>query len=496
MTEVEAQKLREENAALKRELAQKDSRIAELEALLMAALLRIEELERRVGKDSHNSSKPPSSDGLRRKVREKRKKSEKRSGGQPGHPGHTLSQVEQPDRVMMHRPEMCENCHQDLQHIPGEVKERRQVHDLPEWHLEVEEHQVVEICCPHCQAKSRGNFPPTLRAAAQYGPRVQALAVYLSQFQLLPLERVCVTLSDLCDCGLSEGTLLNWIERAMNTLEPTHHRIKTLLLQSELLHADETGVRIKGILHWVHVAATGWLTFYGWHRKRGREAMDALGIWPHFQHRAMHDRWASYDQYDCAHSLCGAHLLRDCLFVAEQEKQPRGQQMVDVLLLMLHTTDQWRAKGATCLPQTLRDELLAQYFDVLTVGFAAHRAQSPPVSLSKNQGRPKQSASKNLLDALLARAEDVLAFLDDLTLPFTNNLAERDLRMIKVQQKISGTFRSADGATAFCVIRSYLSTMRKQGRSMLAALAAVFHGDPLPVAWGPGSYPRASISHT
>ncbi len=486
MTEEEARKLREENAALQRALAQKDSRIAELESLLMAALLRIEELERRGGKDSHNSSKPPSSDGLRRKVREKRKKSEKRSGGQQGHPGHTLSQGAEPDRVMMHRPEMCENCHQDLQHIPGEVKERRQVHDLPELRLEVEEHQVVEICCPHCQARSRGSFPATVRATAQYGPRVQALAVYLSQFQLLPMERVCETLSDLCHCGLSEGTLLNWIEQAAHTLEPTQQRIKTLLLQSELLHADETGVRIKGILHWVHVAATGVLTFYGWHRKRGREAMDALGIWSHFQGRAMHDRWASYDQYDCAHSLCGAHLLRDCLFVAEQEKQPWGQQMFEVLLLMLQTTDQWRVKGANHLPKPLRDELLAQYFDVLKVGFAAHTAQSPPVSLSKKQGRPKQSASKNLLDALLERAEDVLAFLDDLTLPFTNNLAERDLRMIKVQQKISGTFRSADGATAFCIIRSYLSTMRKQGRSMLPALKAVFLSSPFPIAWGSG----------
>ena len=485
MTEEEARKLREENAALKTELAQKEGRIAELEALLMAALLRIEELERRLGKDSHNCSKPPSSDGLRRKVREKRKKSEKRSGGQQGHPGHTLSQVAEPDRVMMHCPEKCENCHQNLPSLPGEVKERRQAHDLPELRLEVEEHQVVEICCPHCQIRSRGDFPPTVRSAAQYGPRVQALAVYLSQFQLLPMERVCETLSDLCHCGLSEGTLLNWITQATHTLEPTQHRIKTLLLQSDLLHADETGVRIKGILHWVHVAATDWLTCYGWHRKRGREAMDALALWPHFQRRAMHDRWASYDQYDCAHSLCGAHLLRDCLFVAEQEKQPWGQQMVDVLLLMLQTTDQWRAKGANSVPKTLRDELLAQYFDVLTVGFTAHLAQSPPVSLAKKQGRPKQSASKNLLDALLERAEDVLAFLDDLTLPFTNKLAERDLRMMKVQQKISGTFRSADGATAFCVIRSYLSTMRKQGRPMLAALAVVCHGAPLPVAWGP-----------
>lgn len=214
--------------------------------------------------------------------------------------------------------------------------------------------------------------------------------------------------------------------------------------------------------------------------------MDALGIWPHFQGRAMHDRWVSYDHYDCAHSLCGAHLLRDCLFVAEQEKQLWGHRMFDLLLLLAQTTDQCRARGTLTLPQDLRDDLVAQYFDILAAGFAAHRSQAPPAPLPKKQGRAKQDAPKNLLNALLKRAEDILAFLDDLSLPLTNNLAERDWRMVKVQQKISGTFRSADGATAFCLIRSYLSTRRKQGRSMLDALAAVFHGAPFPVAWGPG----------
>jgi transposase len=396
MTEEEVRKLREENAALKTEGAQKDSRIAELESLLMAALLRIEERERRLGKDSHNSSKPPSSDGLHRKVREKRTKSEKRSGGQQGHRGHTLSQIAEPDRVLMHCPETCENCHQDLRHLPGKVKERRQVHDLPELRLEVEEHQVVEICCPHCQARSRGSFPATVRAAAQYGSRVQALTVYLSHFQLLPMERVCETLSDLCHYRLSEGTLLNWIDQATHLLEPTHQRIKMLLLQSELLHADETGVRIKGILHWVHVSATTFLTVYSWHRKRGKEAMDAIGIWPNFQGRAMHDRWASYDQYDCAHSLCGAYLLRDCLFVAEQEKQPWGQRMFDLLLLMLQTTDQARSTGAGALAREARDDLITQYFDILAAGFAAHQSQTPPIP--HKQGRRKQDASKNLLN--------------------------------------------------------------------------------------------------
>src|SRR5581483_5841646 len=217
---------------------------------------------------------------LRRNIREKRKKSEKRSGGQKGHAGRTLVPVAEADRVIEHRPHRCENCQHPLQDVAGEVKERRQIPDLPELRLEVEEHHVVKGRCPSCQRSMRGQFPANVRAAVQSGPRVQALAISLSQFQWLPMERVCETLSDLCNCQLSEGTLVTWIEQVVHRREPTQERIKTLLLQSDLIHADETGVRIKGLLHWVHVAATTTLTHYRWHRRRGQEAMTALEIWP------------------------------------------------------------------------------------------------------------------------------------------------------------------------------------------------------------------------
>jgi transposase len=251
-----------------------------------------------------------------------------------------------------------------------------------------------------------------------------------------------------------------------------------------LQHADETGVRIGGKLHWVHVNSTRWLTHLAWHPKRGRPALEEIGIWPRFQGRAMRDRWASYDSYtQCAHSICGAHLVRDCLYVAEQEQQEWAGEMADLLLGMAKATEQWRQFGAQAIPADERDAWVAQYFDLLASGFAVQ----PPLSaeaLPKRGGRRKQSAAKNLLDDLLRRADQVLTFLDDLRIPFTNNQAERDLRMIKVQQKIAGTFRSEKGATAFCCIRSYLSTVRKQGHAMLGALAAVFAGRPLPIAWG------------
>ena len=328
-----------------------------------------------------------------------------------------------------------------------------------------------------------------VNAPTQYGPRLQALAVYLSQFQLLPMERISELLADLQLCQLCQGTLVNWIAQASSTLQPSMQTLKRLLRASSLEHVDETGGSIKGLLHWFHVNATKWLTLYCWHPKRGQQAINAIGILPEYEGRAMHDRLSSYDSYPCKHSVCGAHLLRDCLFVAEEHKQSWAQDMFELLLSMAKAAELWRAQGAKAVPKAERDQWIAQYFSVLADGFAAHLAQAPPVSspLPKKRGRPKQDASKNLLDALLKRAEQVLAFLDDLWVPFTNNLAERDLRMMKVQQKISGTFRSEEGASAFCAIRSYLSTMRKQGRSMLEALAAVFEGSPFPIAWQPGT---------
>jgi len=484
MTEEEIQQLRKEHAELKEALAQKEQRIEELEGLLMGALLRIEELERRAGKNSHNSSKPPSSDGLKHRVKPRSKKG-KSSGGQSGHQGHALQQVEKPDAVVTHRPERCEACQQELGATTGQVRERRQIAELPEIRMQVIEHQVQAIRCPACEHVTTAHFPAGVNAPAQYGPRMRALAVYLSQFQLLPMERVQELCLDVFGCSLSEGALANWLARAARTLEPSMSRLRELLGRSQMMHVDETGARVKGVLHWFHVTATAWLTYYAWHRKRGKEAMKSIGILPTYQGRLLHDRWSSYDGYGGEHSLCGAHLLRDCVEMAEQDKHPWAQNMYDLLVHMLHVAQQWRARGAKAVPKAERDALVLQYFEVLQQGFAAcqPRAPSPP----KKPGRPKQSEAKNLLDALLKRAEQVLAFLDDLSVPFTNNQAERDLRMIKVQQKISGTFRSAQGATAFCAIRSYLSTMRKQGRSMLSAMAAVFEGSPFPIAWEPGT---------
>jgi hypothetical protein len=263
-------------------------------------------------------------------------------------------------------------------------------------------------------------------------------------------------------------------------------QIAERLSHSPLQHADETGIRLGSKLHWVHVNSTRFLTHLAWHQKRGRPALEAIGIWPRFAGRAMHDRWKSYDGYGCAHSVCGAHLLRELTFLSEHEHQQWAADLKDLLLSMHAAAEHWREQGTRRVPPQERDEWVAQYFAILTQGYGTQPRPPAQASPPRKKGRPKQSAAKNLLDELLRRAEQVLAFLDDLSVPFTNNQAERDLRMVKVQQKIAGTFRTETGATAFCHIRSYLSTMRKQGRAMLASLSAVFAGRPFPIAWATG----------
>ncbi len=414
--------LEQENAELRAQLAEAYQQINQLAE-------RLQRVEGQLAKDSHNSSKPPSSDGSRRKPRNQRHRSEKSTGGQPGHAGHTLMQVASPDEVVWHRPLVCAHCQQPLEGVTGQLKERRQVHDLPEVRLVVREHQVEEVWCPACQQVSRGSFPVGIEAPVQYGPKVRALAVYLHEYQLVPLARVSELLADLCACEVSEGTVLTWVEFAAERLAPTVAQIADWLSASPLQHADETGLRIAGKLHWLHVNSTRFLTHLAWHAKRGRQALEDIGIWPRFRGRSMRDRWASYDHYPCAQSICGAHVVRDCVYVSEQEQQEWAAEMSDLLVSMAQAADEWRQRGAQAIPAEERDAWVVQYFDLLASGFAA-QPQPSAEDVPKRGGRRKQSAAKNLLDDLLRRAEQVLAFLDDLRIPFTNNQAERDLRMV------------------------------------------------------------------
>lgn len=454
-----------------------EERIAAQEQVIAALTARVKEFEDQSATDSHNSSKPPSSDGFAKRARSLRHPSGKKTGGQPGHPGSTLRLSDTPDRVVEHRPTACQACGGALEGAPVTGAERRQVVDLPPLHLEVVEHQAATVACARCGTQTRAAFPPEVTQPVQYGPRLQALGVYLLIYQLLPYERACELLTDVFGGAPSEATLQTAVGRGAELLVDTEAAIRQGVKQAAVAHCDETGMRVEGKRRWLHVASTQWLTAYSWHAKRGKEATDALGVLPQFTGTAVHDGWSPYWQYECAHALCNAHHLRELTFVEERAGQAWAGQMKDVLVTIKERVEQERAAGATGLDAATQREFEARYQLVIEAGLKANpaAAESRPAG---QRGRQKQSKAKNLLDRLSTHRREVLAFMYDIQVPFDNNLAERDLRMMKVHQKISGCFRSGDGATAFCRIRSYISTARKQGQRALHALNQLFVGAP------------------
>jgi transposase len=449
-------------------------------ALTQNALLleRVQELEARLAKDSHNSSKPPSDDGLARKTKSLRRKSGKKPGGQLGHRGETLRLVATPDEVVEQRPTVCAGCQAPLTADALVVlRERRQVQDLPPLRLVVREHQALHLCCAQCQAVTVAAFPAEAPSRAQYGPQLRALVVYLVQQQLVPYGRVRELLADLFGAQLSLGTLVGWVQQAATVLEPVEAALKAALCQVPVLHHDETGVRQAGRVAWAHVASTARLTHYAIQPSRGRDATDAIGILPAYRGVSVHDGWKPYWAHaGCRHALCNIHHLRELTFLEEEYAQAWAKELKGLLREMKAATDQARARGAARLLQRERDGFVARYERLLVAGLAAN---PPPIRRPRQRGRIKQSPARNLLERLLLGQDAVLAFLDDLAIPFDNNQAERDLRMLKVQQKISGCFRAPTGAAAFARLRSYLSTLRKQGVALLAARETLFTGRPL-----------------
>lgn len=461
--------MEKENTALREQLTQRDELIEQLQR-------RIQQLEERLSKNSHNSHLPSSSDRFVRQPKSLRKKSGKKPGGQEGHPGKTLLWSESPDEVIMHPVTCCEHCQADLQAVPAVQIERRQVVDVPAPRLLVQEHHAERKLCPACQQISAAPFPAGVEAPVQYGMRLGATAVYLVHQQLLPWARACEVLSDLVGAEISEGTLASLIERCAQNLREVEAHIKEALVKADVLHQDETGLYVKGVRHWIHVACTAQLTHYAVHQKRGKEALDAIGILPRFGGTSVHDGWRSYFLYACAHALCLVHVLRELTFLAEEHSLAWAADLKALLLDMKEAADQAREHGLATLHPLEVEDWQAQFVALLAHADATTpTAQAPP----GKKGRVKQSAARNLLDRLLGDQEAVLAFLHRLVVPFDNNQAERDVRMVKVQQKVSGSFRSEAGAAAFCRIRGYLSTLRKQGLNLLASLEATLRGHPI-----------------
>lgn len=451
--------------------------------IILTLRKRVEELEARLAKNSRNSHKSPSSDGYTKPdPKSLRGKSSRNSGGQNGHPGRTLAPVDNPDFTVVHRLTRCPcGCGADLSCRPALRHEKRQVFELPPQRLLVTEHRAEVKLCPNSRREVTAGFPEGVGAPVQYGPRFNAFLVYLRVRQLIPLERISRLCADLFGRPVSEATVGAAVAAAHRALAGFEDHISGLIAGAPIAHADETGLRVEGGLHWLHVAGTKLLTWYGVHRKRGGAALRHFGILPRFTGRLIHDCFSPYFELDCLHGLCNAHLLRELVFLYEVQDQKWAKRMFHLLLRMHRSVAGHKTRaGPGAAPQLAA--WTGKYRAVLCEGFAENPEPQVPLCAGR-RGRPGRTKAQNLLRRLRDNEDSVLAFLQDSDVPFTNNQAEQDLRMMKVQQKISGAFRTADGALAFARIRAYLSTVRKNGRDVLEETAAALAGRPfLPTA--------------
>ncbi len=435
-------------------------------------------------KDSHNSSNPPSSDRTRtgrapKSLRGQPGTSGKRSGGQPGHPGTTLTLRPVPDAVVVHAPAGCAACGYGFR--AGDppatlvVGERRQVFELPPLGLVATEHQVHARRCPRCATVSRGAFPPAVRATAQYGPGVLALGVALTAQHLVPVQRAADIVSALIGQRLSPATLLAAEQRVATVLTPVVRWIHAGLGRAPVVHFDETGHFVARQPWWLHVACTPTLTLYTTHPRRGTRAHDAIGLLPTYAGVALHDAYSSYFPYTtCQHALCGVHLQRELRFLAEDGGHRWAASLGRALETMRRATVRARTAGQAALPPRTRQRYERRVTALLAIGLAAE----PPPTRVRASGKPRRTPSGQVLERLRRHRVAVLRFVHDLRVPFDNSEAERDLRMMKVEQKISGGFRTVAGAQTFCTLRSYLVTARKQGVAALDALRGALLGTP------------------
>lgn len=420
----------------------------------------IDRLKAKIDKDSHNSNKPPSTDNpyTKKKTKSQRKKGGK-VGGQKGHKGSNLKLSETPDKIINLPISGKCDCGANLRAGKHKGHERRQVIDLPEIKTETTEYQAEIIECA-CGQIHMASFPDEVNVKAQYGSGIKALVAYLKYNGFLSFERIADFIKDVLNQEISQGTLVNIIQDCSEKLEPFTEQIKENLTISPVVHFDETGFRIEGSLHWLHSAGNDKWTYYFPHKKRGAKAMLEMGILPYFQGIAVHDHLKSYYHFSCLHGLCNSHHLRELIFFEEQGESWAS----NIKECLLSAKEEKDTLGV--IPQKRIKYYRAKLHRLLNIGLKQHPKE---VKTDKKRGRKKQSREYNFLNRIKKHIDDTLRFILNKNVPFDNNLAERDIRMTKVQQKVSGTFRSFWGARSFCIIRSYISTLRKQDIS-------VFHG--------------------
>ncbi len=450
-----------------KELLKKERELSPaLRSALELLILLVTLLINRITLNSQNSSQPPSTDPNRNK-QSKKGTSQRKAGGQQGHNGTTLEPVDDPDEVtelkVDRRTLPKGSQYQEIGH------EIRQVIDLDISRFVTEYRaQILE--------DGQGNrfvasFPEGVNRPVQYGLSLKANAVYMSQYQLIPYDRIRDHFQDQVQIPVSVGSVFNFNQEAHDRLASFEQWVKHQLAMSDLLHADETGINIGGKRHWLHGASNASLTWFYPHPKRGTEAMDEIGILPVFKGVLCHDHWKPYYHYPCLHALCNSHHLRELERAWEQDHQLWAKEMQELLLDLRKAVEE----AGGWLPTDEAERWRRRYRKLLEKA----EIECPPPDESQRKekrGRLKRSKARNLLERLRDFEQDVLRFMDNEIVPFTNNQGENDLRMTKVQQKISGCFRSMEGAKIFCRVRSYLSTCRKQGMSATRALNLLFQG--------------------
>ena len=437
---------------------------------------RIKELEARLNMNSSNSSKPPSTDNKLTQDKSKTtSKSKKKRGAQSGHKGKNLKIVAKPDNIEILLPAKCSCCNHSLENIETLKFEKRQLFDLPDVNMNVTEYQAHSLECKECHTINKAKFPENIKAVTQYGDNLKSFISYLNAYQMLPYERISETIEDLTSHKMSVGSIYNFLNTHYDKLKEFETTLKQSLLKEDVINSDETGVNVSAKLHWIHVASSSLITYYMLHKKRGRVAMDAMEIIPSYTGILVHDHWTPYNKYNnCSHSYCNAHLLRELNGISEKESVRWSEDMHTLLTNMNKAVHKAKENHKQELSQAQIQKFIKNYEKIT---LSANKYYPPPGNTSKKaRGRPKQEKGKNLLDRLSKYQNETLRFLSDFRVPFTNNLAERDLRMIKVKEKISGSFASFKGGEIFCRIRSYISTLKKNNISVLQGLSDALAG--------------------
>jgi transposase len=432
------------------------------------------ELQARLHQNCTNSSQPPSSSPFIKPL-SLRVKTGRKPGGQPGHSGSTLRLKENPDVVVEHKVDSCHHCGSDLSREEATTCQARQVWDVKIVPV-VTQHNVQSKACPVCGKITTAAFPKGVDHYIQYGETYKSLTIYLSKGNFIPYERLANLSQDILNIPVSQGTLVNIVAEFGQSLGSSMAYIKDQLKQSPVVHFDETGTRIQGKNYWLHSAGNDRFTYLETHPKRGNAAMDAIGILPGFTGTAVHDFWKSYYHYKtCRHAICNAHILRELNGIVENFKQTWPVEMKDLLLEIKQSIED----NLGILSVAEFEDFENWYDEILSWGDEENPPPLKTLASGHKRGRAARSNARNLLDRMRLYKPDILRFMHDPEVPFDNNQAERDIRMSKVQQKISGGFRSAQGNAAFDHIRSYIATAIKQGISAFKAIQAAVSGNPL-----------------